>query len=80
MLVNMRNDEQFARDSMSGDKGRGMYIYVRVNDVNQIYKQFVKDGIKPYTEPRDWSWGNREFIIKDPDSYKLCFWQPIALF
>lgn len=77
-LVNMRDEDQFARDSMSGDKGRGMYIYVRVGDVDATYKKLVETGLSPHTKPKDWDWGNREFILKDPDDYKLCFWQPIT--
>jgi uncharacterized glyoxalase superfamily protein PhnB len=76
-LVNMRDDEEFAKDSLASDKGRGMYIYIKVSDINEIYKKIVKNGFKPATEPRDWKWGNSEFILKDPDGYKLCFWQPI---
>jgi uncharacterized glyoxalase superfamily protein PhnB len=77
ILVNMRDDEEFVNDSLASDKGRGMYIYIKVNDIDETYKKFVENGIKPATEPRDWKWGNREFILKDPDGYKLCFWQLI---
>ena len=75
-LVNMRDEDTFARDSMSSDKGRGMYVYIRTDNVDDKYKELVDIGLKPATEPKDWDWGNREFIIKDPDGYKLCFWQP----
>lgn len=78
-LVNMRDEELFARDSMSGDRGRGMYIYIHAEDVDAQYEALVKNGIRPHTEPRDWEWGNREFIVKDPDGYKLCFWQKVGL-
>jgi predicted enzyme related to lactoylglutathione lyase len=77
-LVNMRDDEMFNKDSLAGDKGKGMYIYINVSNADQAYAKMVKDGIKPTTEPRDWDWGNREFIVKDPDGYKLCFWQKIS--
>lgn len=76
-LVNMRDDQKFEKDSMSSAKGRGMYIYISVDDVNQTYKDLVSQGFKPATKPKDWEWGNREFILKDPDEYKLCFWQKI---
>jgi uncharacterized glyoxalase superfamily protein PhnB len=76
-LVSMRDEDKFAKDSMSADKGRGVYIYIKVNDVNATYKELESLGLKPTTEPRDWQWGNREFILKDPDGYKLCFWQLI---
>ena len=74
-LVNMRDEEKFAKDSMSGDRGRGMYIYVAVESADVMRAELVKKGITPATESRDWKWGNREFIVKDPDGYKLCFCQ-----
>ena len=75
-LLNMRNDEEFNRDSLAGSKGKGMYVYIRVKDVDDFFISIKGKSIQPRTEPRDWPWGNREFIIKDPDGYKLCFWQP----
>ena len=74
-LVNMRDEEKIAGDAMTGQKGKGMYVYISVDDVDATYKKLLRDGITPATEPKDWDWGNREFIVKDPDGYKLCFWQ-----
>ena len=76
VLVNMRDEDEFSKDSMSGKKGKGMYVYIQVDDVDAKYQELLKLGLTPATEPRDWNWGNREFIQKDPDGYKLCFWQP----
>jgi len=75
-LVSMRDEDPFTRDSMSGDKGRGVYIYIRVEDIDAQYQSLVQAGFTPHTKPKDWPWGNREFILKDPDGYKLCFWMP----
>ena len=77
-LVNIREEKEFSRDAFSSDKGRGFYIYIESSsDINELYKQFLKLNLKPVSEPRDWPWGNREFVIKDPDGYKLCFYQKI---
>lgn len=74
-LVSMRDERQFAGDSMSGDKGKGIYVYINVGDVDVKHKELTDLGLEPHTKPKDWPWGNREFILKDPDGYKLCFWQ-----
>lgn len=74
-LVTMRDEDEFARDALANDKGRGVCLYIAVSDVDAAYSELIADGLKPATEPRDWEWGNREFIIKDPDGYKLCFSQ-----
>lgn len=77
-LVNMRDEDIFAKDSMSGDKGRGVYLYIRVDDIDAKYLQLLTLGFATIAEPKDWDWGNREFVLKDPDGYKICFWQPIT--
>jgi uncharacterized glyoxalase superfamily protein PhnB len=74
-LVSMRDDRKFAKDSMAAEKGLGAYIYVSVEDVDKKYEELVSAGFEP-TKPKDWPWGNRETVLKDPDGYKLCFWQP----
>lgn len=76
-LVNMRDEEPFTHDSLAGQKGLGMYVYIAVPDVDAFCQDLVARGLTPTTKPRDWPWGNREFIVKDPDGYKLCFWQPL---
>lgn len=73
-LVSMRDEDKFSRDSMSAEKGLGMYIYINVDDVDEKFKELISLGFNPATKPKDWEWGNREFILKDPDRYKLCFW------
>lgn len=73
-IVNMRDEDEFVGDSLAGAKGKGMYIYIHVDDVDAEHERQVELGIQPVTEPRDWPWGNREFVLKDPDGYKLCFW------
>lgn len=75
-LVAMRDEDKFSKDSMTPEKGRGMYVYIKVDNVDDLYDKLIKMNITPATQPRDWPWGNREFIVKDPDGYKLCFWQP----
>lgn len=75
-LVNMRDEDTFANDAMVSERGKGMYVYIRVDDVDAKHKELTTLGFEPSTTPKDWPWGNREFILKDPDGYKLCFWQP----
>ncbi len=58
-------------------KGNGMFVYIKVDDVDAFYKFAIEKGITPSSEPRDWEWGNREFVIKDPDGYKLVFFNKI---
>lgn len=62
---------EFVKEATSSNKGSGMFLYVSVDDVDEAYKDVVSKGLKPSSEPRDWPWGNREFVIRDPDGYKI---------
>jgi uncharacterized glyoxalase superfamily protein PhnB len=60
-------------------KGTGVYINIEVDNIDNYYNQLKAAGKAPSTEPRDWPWGQREFVICDPDRYKLVFYQKTAL-
>ncbi len=68
-------DKEHSKFKSGFDKemGNGIFVYVKVDDVDEFYKFVVKKGIKPSGGPTDWPWGNREFVVKDPDGYKLVF-------
>jgi len=59
-------------------KGTGVFVYVEVEDVDKYFKSLKEKGVRTSSEPRDWPWGKREFVVKDPDGYKLVFYSPIA--
>ncbi len=65
------------KSGFEGEKGRGMFVYIKVEDVDKFYKFVIEKGIKPSGEPKDWDWGNREFVIKDPDGYRLVFFNKV---
>lgn len=58
---------EFQKEASLQNKGAGLFLYVKVEDVDKFYKELIAKGLKPSSEPRDWSWGNREFVIRDPD-------------
>jgi catechol 2,3-dioxygenase-like lactoylglutathione lyase family enzyme len=72
-MVPISDEEKvgFAKEANAEPKGAGLFIYLSVDDVDQFYSEIVAAGLKPSTEPRDWDWGNREFVVRDPDGYKL---------
>lgn len=61
------------KQGFDGELGRGMFVYIKVDDVDEFYKLVIEKGIKPSGEPKDWEWGNREFVVKDPTGYRLIF-------
>lgn len=55
------------------DKGAGVFLHMSVDDVDAFYQMVVDTGLKLASEPKDFPWGRREFILIDPDGYKLVF-------
>ncbi len=77
LLISKEKNPEFKKESRKANKGAGMYIYMSVDDVDAFYKYLKSKKIKPSTEPRDWPWGNREFVVKDPDGYKIVIFKKI---
>ena len=71
------NKPEFQREANLENKGAGLFLYIGVEDVDEFHKGLTAKGYKPSSEPRDWPWGNREFVIRDPDGYKLVFFEKI---
>jgi catechol 2,3-dioxygenase-like lactoylglutathione lyase family enzyme len=55
----------------------GLLINISVENVDEFYSDLLSKGIKPLTEPQDQPWSNREFIVEDPDGYRLVFFKRI---
>jgi len=47
--------------------GKGMYLTIEVNDVDEIYHIIKKKGVQIHIDMRDEPWGDRHFAIQDPN-------------
>ena len=65
----------FRKDAKLSNKGAGALIYISVDDVDSFYEDLLSKGLKPSINPQDSPWGNREFVIRDPDGYRLVFFK-----
>ena len=77
IAVGDSNGPEFVKDEQAKDKGMGMYLFVQTDDVDATYKDLIGRKVAVKNPPRDWPWGNREFVVKDPDGFKTVFWMPI---
>lgn len=59
-------------------KGIGVFTYVEVDDADEQYRLILEKGIEPSSEPTSFPWGKREFAIKDPDGFKIIFYQTVS--
>lgn len=62
---------EFQNEASMEHKGAGIFLYFSVDDVDETYKEMLSLGLTPSTQPADQPWGNREFVICDPDGYKI---------
>lgn len=67
----------FKQDSNIEQKGIGVFFYIQTENIETYYETIVEKGLKPSSAPKEWEWGNKEFVIKDPDGYKLVFYEKI---
>ena len=58
-------------------KGVGVFTYVEVDNVDDHYEVCKQNGLEGMTEPKDWPWGRREFVVKDPDGYRTVFFASV---
>jgi catechol 2,3-dioxygenase-like lactoylglutathione lyase family enzyme len=56
-------------------KGEGVFLYIKVDGVEEFHKAALSKGLKPAGEPERQPSGNREFALQDPDGYNLVFFQ-----
>lgn len=52
----------------------GALFYFSVENVRAAYDEVVASGLKPASEPVELR-GNREFMLVDPDGYRLVFFK-----
>ena len=69
------DDADLRMEAELPNRGSGLFLYVKVDDVEAFHQAVVSAGMKPDGEPIMRRSGNREFVLRDPDGYKLAFFQ-----
>jgi catechol 2,3-dioxygenase-like lactoylglutathione lyase family enzyme len=68
-------DAELRRQAELPTKGSGLFLYIKVDDVEGFHRAVLSKGMKPDGEPQGRPSGNREFVLRDPDGYNLAFFQ-----
>jgi len=55
--------------------GEGLYLTIEVDDIESEYKKIKKNNVEIRSEPRDEPWGDRHFVITDPNGINIDFVQ-----
>ena len=71
LSVDKESSPEFRKEAKLSNKGAGTFLYLSVDNVDDFHKALLSKGIKPLSKPQDSPWGNREFVLRDPDGYKL---------
>lgn len=69
--------EEYKTDIQTTQKSAGAYLQIEVKDIDGFYEKIKNKGISTTNAPKDFSWGHREFILTDPNGYKLAFFSKI---
>jgi predicted enzyme related to lactoylglutathione lyase len=69
------DDAVLRKEAELPTKGSGLFLYIKVDDVEDFHKAVLSNGMKPDGEPIAQPSGSREFLLRDPDGYKLVFFQ-----
>jgi catechol 2,3-dioxygenase-like lactoylglutathione lyase family enzyme len=69
------DDPEWRKDAKLKAKGSGLFLSIKVDDVEAFHEGVISAGLKPVSEPEVRPSGNREFVLRDPDGYKLAFFQ-----
>jgi catechol 2,3-dioxygenase-like lactoylglutathione lyase family enzyme len=62
-------------DVEPGDRGAGLSLHVKVDDLDDFHRGVVSNGMKPASELQPRRGGGREFLLRDPDGYALVFFE-----
>ena len=71
----------------AGDGVFGNKIYIRVNNLDEVYQRYLKNGLDENKslghsgvniKTVDQTWGMREFAVSDPDGNQIVFGERIS--
>jgi catechol 2,3-dioxygenase-like lactoylglutathione lyase family enzyme len=68
-------DAELRKEAEQPSKGSGVYVHIKVDDIEAFHKDALGAGLKPEGEPEKRLGGGREFVLRDPDGYKLVFFK-----
>lgn len=66
------------RATVESSGGSGITLTLQVDDIHARHGRLVQAGIDA-GEVRKHSWGAWSFFCRDPEGYRLEFWQPIEI-
>jgi hypothetical protein len=69
----VRDEAKLHVSSFAGDGVSGSLVYLLVDDVDGLHREFLNKNVPIEMAPTDQSWGNREMWVRDTDRNKIAF-------
>lgn len=69
--------KEYIEDIKVVDKGAGIYLQIQVENIDAFYETVLANGAQPSGKPENYPWHQREFIVTDPNGYKIAFFSPL---
>ena len=67
-------------DEMTAEEtgNHSWYAHALVENVDEVYREFIERGAKILSTTEDKPWGLREFSVRTPDGHRIAFGQMIV--
>lgn len=66
---------ELRKEKDAQNKGLGLFVCITVDDIDEWYEHLLSKKIQILSKPRDMASGTKEFIVRDPDGYKIAIYQ-----
>ena len=63
---------------ISSSQDHSWFAYLHVQDISELYEQYVKEGVEIWHPLAAKPWGMKEFAIVTPDGHRIVFGERIA--
>lgn len=63
------------QEAQLSNRGAGQYLHIKVENADEFYAGVLEKGMKPDGEPQGKRSTGRSFVLRDPDGYKLVFFE-----
>lgn len=81
VVILINGDAELGLTALEGDQKLGINVFVRVDDVDGLFKKYISRGLlvpnnpdsPVHNGPIDQTWGMREFYVTDPSGNTLRF-------
>lgn len=66
---------EFRHAEEPAENNCGEYVYIKVDSTQEMYDKIKAKGIEPEGEPVEVEKGVKELQVRDPDGYRLTFFE-----